>query len=95
MITGPEFAHAVEALLLEHGAIVHYINGNTPILVIHLTDDREVIGFGFGKIFEICLRDHGYNPRLPAGSHAGRYARRRRRAHRAGRALREGERCAN
>jgi hypothetical protein len=50
MITGPEFAHAVEALLLEHGAIV-----------IHLTDDREVIGFGFGKIFEICLRDHGYN----------------------------------
>jgi hypothetical protein len=61
MITGPEFAHAVEALLLEHGAIVHYINGNTPILVIHLTDDREVIGFGFGKIFEICLRDHGYN----------------------------------
>lgn len=60
-MTGPEFAHAVETLLVEHGSVVHYINGSTPILVIHLADEREVIGFGFGLIFEVCLRDHGYN----------------------------------
>jgi hypothetical protein len=61
MITGSEFAHAVEALLLEHGAVVRFINGTTPILVIHRVDEREVIGFGFGSVFEVCLRDRGYN----------------------------------
>jgi hypothetical protein len=66
-----EFVEAVRDGLAEAGIEVRMIDGSTPMMVLAVEPDVQVICFGHpaqaGKRsnqFEVCLRDHGRNRAL-------------------------------
>jgi hypothetical protein len=66
-----EFVEAVRDGLAEAGIEVQMINGATPMMVLAVEPDVQVICFGHPRYpgkrsnqFEVCLRDHGRNRAL-------------------------------